>query len=484
MSRTIKVLCYLAPWFAVIFMCSYFTPYFGNDYRYMLVEGTDSMVGSLYDILVSQYRHYFDWGGRTVNHLLAQFLLYIGKPWQSLITAAGYILLVLAICWTGFGYRPSLRLRLLPLCFVSLILWLCLRNFGEVVINVVSSCNYMFSTLIILLFLLPFRQSMHKERDVRPGWFAAVMFGAGLIAGWTNENTGFAAVAVVGLYNLKLLCERRLSLWQLCAGCGLLLGYLLLILAPGNEARLEFMQAKGFDFWQHFFDASLSIIGISFVTQHLLLISLIYVLWLLNRHALLRLSSPDVCAGLWLCAAGFLSLLIMLASPTIPARSVTPFTVFTAAGVLALYRELYLRGIKVLPAWSLKLLLPLFFAFSAATAFNAVQGYYQAHLDNYKRGLEIILQLRQGKKDLVVHPLNVSRTRYLYLADAKADKNNWANLILARYYGLDSIVRICDEPQSDRIGDFVYFSKLGQPICRVKKSSAAGASGNSSAIEQ
>ncbi len=468
MPQSVKTLAYLLPWCVVIALCSLYTPYFGNDFRYMLVEGTNDLVSSLSDIVISQYRHYFTWGGRTVNHLIAQFLLYIGKPAQSIITALTYGLLLLAIVWAGLNCRrPTFKVRLLPLIFVSLVLWLCMRNFGEVVINVVSSSNYMFSTLLILLFFIPFVQSFHLERDVRPWWFSLFMCALGILAGWTNENTGCAAVTVVGLYNLKLLKEKRLTAWQCLGGCGLLGGYLALMLAPGNAARMLFMENKGFDFWEHFFNDSIGIIGLSFLTQHLLLISLIWVLWQLKRHALLVCPSAQVKAGLWLCAAGFLSLLIMLASPTIPARSAAPFTIFVAAGTVALANELYLHGISICPKSLCNAVLSVLFIVSAASAVNAVLGYRQMYFDNQQRGREIIAQLRQGKQDLVVSPLKTQRGRYIYAADVRTDPQNWANLILTRYYGLHSIVRSCDEVSSSLPNDFVYFVKIGQPVCKV-----------------
>ena len=266
-----KALIYLALWAALIALCSYLAPYCGNDLRYMLIEGTDDLVNSVGDVFISQYRHYFDWGGRTVNHVIAQLLLYLDKPGQSIIQGLTFALLVWAIAAAGAG-RWRVRQPLYPLIFITLMLWLCLRNFGEVVINMVSSANYLYSTLLVLIFLIPFRQSLRCAQDKRSWAFALQMFPLGIIAGWTNENTGFAAVCMVGLYNLRLLYEKRLTAWQFTGGVGLLIGYVLLMAAPGNEARMEFMEDKGFNFWDHFIHNSLEIVGFSFITQHLLLI--------------------------------------------------------------------------------------------------------------------------------------------------------------------------------------------------------------------
>ena len=56
--------CYLLLWFGIIAMISNLTPYFANDFRYMMIQGTQDPVTSFADIVLSQYRHYFEWGGR------------------------------------------------------------------------------------------------------------------------------------------------------------------------------------------------------------------------------------------------------------------------------------------------------------------------------------------------------------------------------------------------------------------------------------
>lgn len=456
----------LLPVFCLIFICSYLTPYFGNDFRYLLIQGTHDLVGSCSDILLSQWQHYFEWGGRTVNHLLAQWLLYIGKPLQSVITAAGFCAVIYMISALGCGSLRPRKQKPSHLIFAFLILWLCLRAFGEVVINVVSSANYLFSTLIIMLFLLPFRQSL-GEQAVRGGKILAVlMLPLGIAAGWCNENTGFAVVCMVGLFNLRLLWQRRLQPWQFTGGVGLLAGYILLMLAPGNRARLEFIEQKGFDFSEHFWDSTLGVVGLTLLLQHVLLLTLILALRALQDNGLLSLKRPQVRAGLWLCTVGFLSFLIMLASPTIPARSAAPLTIITCAGVLALKGELEMRGIRLLPRMLSRICYAVCLPFVLITAFNMTQSYYQAYLDNKVRGLELIVQLQQGRQDLQVHPLNVKNSRYVYIADVHQDPNFWANHNVAMFYNVRSIVRTCDNVKGPWPDDVIFIQKLGRPICR------------------
>lgn len=480
MAQRIKVSVYLLLWFGLIAVCSLYAPYFSNDYRYMLIQGThNDLVTSFYDVLVSQYRHYFEWGGRTVDHVIAQTLLWWGKPWQSIIQAGVYVLMILTTVWLGLGVKPTLKLRLWPVVFTTLMFWLCIRNFGEVVINTVSSCNYLYSTLLIMLFMLPFRLSFKEDKCRSTWWMALLMFPFGILAGWTNENSGFAAVCVIGIYNLYLIRARKITAWQVTGGIGLLIGYIILMLAPGNEARMVSMEDKGFSFVSHFFNSSIEIFGISLLTQHVLLIALVLVLYTIKRHALKFTDIWQYRAGWWLSITAALSLGIMLASSNFPARSAAPFTFFLTSGVLAFWQLCAERGITVLPRVVRTGGTVLAFLFVAVTGFNAVQGYKQAYYDNQLRGLEIMHQLSQGKKDLVVSPFNVNKTKYLFISDVHSSPTFWSNLIVQRFYGINSIRRLCDEPDDNREIDFVFISRLGKPICTLPGKQAAAAAAGS-----
>ena len=57
MQISTRSYCYLLLWFGLIIICSELTPYFANDYRYMLVQGTHDFISSYQDIWQSQYQH-------------------------------------------------------------------------------------------------------------------------------------------------------------------------------------------------------------------------------------------------------------------------------------------------------------------------------------------------------------------------------------------------------------------------------------------
>lgn len=449
-----RAIWYLVLWFAFISITANLAPYFANDFRYMLIEGTSDFVSSFSDVIVSQYRHYFDWGGRTVAHVIAQSLLYMGKPAHSIIQGICYILLVLFIYYNGRGIAPTFKLNFLSIFFITMMLWICTRSYGEIVFNVVSSSNYLYTTTIILIFLLPFRLSIRKDAYTLPFIFAPLMFILGLMAGWCNENTSAALVCAVGLLNLYHIKRRTLTLWQFTGGIGLLLGFLLLALSPGNAARMDFIEAKGFDFMEHL-PRSVEIILSSIVFQFILVVSFFISLFKVRGRMLHVNDTYQYAGSLFLAAIGLLSALIMLASPTVPARSFIGFTVFVTAATVGLSSLISTRGEGLLTPALCKTFVAVACLYSAITMSNTLYCYYEVKQDVKVRESQINSQLDQNIKDLVVTPFRITNSKYLYIADVRASKSHWSNRILKKFYKVDSIRRSCDADGSKIAYDFM-----------------------------
>ena len=67
--KYLKSHIYLLAWFVFITACAYIIPYFSNDYRYMMIEGTQDLVSSFSEIVETQNRHYFTCGVRTPQNV-------------------------------------------------------------------------------------------------------------------------------------------------------------------------------------------------------------------------------------------------------------------------------------------------------------------------------------------------------------------------------------------------------------------------------
>lgn len=451
--------CYLLLWFGIIAMISNLTPYFANDFRYMMIQGTQDPVTSFADIVLSQYRHYFEWGGRSVAHVIAQTLLWWGKPASAVAQALCYVTLVLFIYFNAFGIRPTLHLRAMPLFVITLFLFLQLRVYGEVVFNIVSSANYLWTTTLVLIFLLPYRISMAREITARPYLLWPFMFIFGVIAGWTNENTAAAVATSLGLYLLWCLKNGKLKLWQSIGYAGFLIGFALLIFAPGNQARLDSMEEHGFDAVEHSIGA-IDIFFESLLVCSLLIISVIFLRQKV-RSKFLHVSYPVYYnAGMWFAYTGLFSLFLMIFAPNFPARAATPFTIFMIVALVALSKPLLDRHKDLFRPKVKALLITVPTIFMLCALGNALWCTITLNNDQKLRTQELITQIEEGKKDITLSPMHVYTYKYVYVADVRANPQYWTNKIITKYLEVNSVVRNCDYARPGWQSDFILFGRI------------------------
>ena len=176
---------------------------FGDDYVYQYVwdgstgwnmfhplEDHAQLVQNWGDILRSQWSHYLTWGGRTVAHTLAQFVLWQGKWLFDVLNSFAFVLLLLLMYWHSLGGIVTRRLRPSRVLFLFLCVWAFVPALPTVLFWVMGACNYLWTLDILLLFLLPYvRHFFRRGTGGSAWWQAALMLPFGVIAGWTNENT-------------------------------------------------------------------------------------------------------------------------------------------------------------------------------------------------------------------------------------------------------------------------------------------------------
>ena len=145
-----------------------------------------------------------------------------------------YVLLVYLIYWHARGNNKEDNPLLLILIHFGL--WFLVPVFGQNCLWLIGSCNYLWTTTIILLFLLLIRKNYLKDS----GFKIIGMFILGIIAGWTNENTAFGLIVItLGtlIIEKREFKKRKILKYQLSGLIGSILGFIMLIIAPGNFVR-------------------------------------------------------------------------------------------------------------------------------------------------------------------------------------------------------------------------------------------------------
>jgi len=202
--------------------------------------GERQRVESFSDILISQWSHYFYWGGRTVAHLLVQSFVFLGKPLFDVLNVAVFAALVFLLFKVGTNLNFS-EMNKKYLLWILSGLWFCTPSFLITMLWLTGSCNYLWMCTLEILFLLPFALKFWQKDFWKkpPTWSVPVMSILGLLAGWSIEPGAAVTLCLTFVFLLYFRKEKILQNWQKFGFIFLMIGAAFLILSPGNISRME-----------------------------------------------------------------------------------------------------------------------------------------------------------------------------------------------------------------------------------------------------
>ena len=426
--------------FTVMFFLNFFTPLIADDYSYSLNRITGEPISSIMDIFQSQYDHYFTWGGRSVVHFLAQLFLWIGKPFFTIINTFAYtafsLILYKHACCGKKGYQPFLYL------LINLGIWFLMPVFGQTTLWLVGSCNYLWGSLIIFGFLLPYRTYLEygpgkMDKVLIPIWLIL-----GILAGWCNENTSAMAVMLTIFFLiLHKVQQKRIPIWGITGLVGVISGFIIMMAAPGNYVRSAVFN-EGESLIHRLFSGLQTCTGVlieSLLLPCLIFIVLYVVLLYGKGNAVFKLV-PFV-----YFFAGLACNYAMMLSPFYPQRAefgcISTLVVACGSCITSITKDFPLfQGIRPIKISLSALLACLLFIFclSYGTAMADVAVTWRksdARVDYIEE------QKAEGNLNVVVSPIT-PKTAYnpLYgLEDISSDPDHWVNTAVVKYFGLESI---------------------------------------------
>ena len=418
--------------FAAMLVLNCLTPYVADDYTFSFSYATGQRLTGLWDTLQSQWRHYFTWSGRFIIKTLAQWFTVLPKGVFNVLNAAVYVGLALVGQRLALGARRGWDPLVLALIFLSF--WEIAPVFGQTNLWMCGSVNYLWATFFCMAALLPY--AFYLRRPFAPRrWLAPACLAAGLIAGWSSENTSAGLLAVLVLcVGFLLLRDKKAPLWAWLGLAGALAGFCLLIMAPGNYMRHDTAaDPRG----------PLTILAVRFLTALEQLTSGGGI-WLLAAFAalfcLLALQKPKAEALFWpaaLFVGGICANFARVLSPVYYPRSthgVFTFLTFGCAACLAQLNGAALR--KALAA------------FAAGLCMVAAVHFVQAGYDiasfaamRHVRQADILQRQAAGETRIVTYAIE-PYTRWCAgfgLPDLRADTADWVCADTANYYGLESL---------------------------------------------
>lgn len=450
-----------AAFLAIFFLRNLLMPIVADDYSYMFIwdgAGQGNLLNSIdpnrlqpvesfADILISQWQHYFTWGGRTVAHILAQFFVWQGKIFFDFANVFVFAALVLLL----FKVGTSLPLREMNKSYLLLILagiYFCTPSQIITTIWLTGTCNYLWMSTLEILFLLPFAMTYrHQPLTSKSHILIPAMALLGLLAGWSIEPGAAVTIFITFLFVVHFHKEKNLQSWMKVGFIFLLIGFVILILAPGNLHRAELISdhlppSKMQMLYANFFGGFLPV----FLREAILFVPIIF-------YFVKAKTSPAVTKFiLTFAAASILSLAVMMFSPIFPERAGFPSTIFLLVASLAALKEIlplvenfFLRRIKIViilaVVWSIHLTGCLYVEYSFHKQIEARYELVAAHKND---DLIVVPPIKlPAWSEKFLGSRTWDKLTLLLGGDLKNYDSNNRNILFCRYHGLKKIV--CSE---------------------------------------
>ena len=417
--------------FVSMLCLNFLTPLLADDYSYGL-NLNEKRIASIIDIFDYQVWHYFNWGGRTVAHTLAQILLVFPKAVFNILNSFIYTALIYLIYLHGCFNKDN-KDNSYMLLLIHFILWFIIPVFGQSFIWLVGSCNYLWTTVIILYFLWLYRRNTLSEK-----WYNLLfMFILGLLAGWTNENTsaGLIVILVFSLIINKVETKKiELSKTRLFGIIGTLIGFVIMICAPGNYIRSAEFKDDTFIIIKIIKRA----LDITNNLENIVLPLLIVIIILISLKVYHKKKIEKELYTFIL--GGFAAIYAMVLSPTFPERAWTGAIIFFVIAIVMLIYDLdTINRLYKFILVDFCIILSIIYVSQYMDLARNIN--YLRNTWNYR--VDVINKSSKDKMfEFYKYETYNSRNPVYGLDDIGYDPNAWPNGSISKYYGIKGIKAI------------------------------------------
>lgn len=412
------------------------TPLIADDFVYTFIFATSTPVMSFGDIVTSQISYYMTWGGRVVAETLTQLFMFLGKDVFNLANSLCYIVFCLAVYFLAMGRRIRSELVLLT----TILVWFFIPMFGQTVMWLTGSCNYLWCGTIILLALLPFRLYEEKQtRLLNSIWFAVLMIPLFFTSGITNENTAGGMILIMLLYcGVNIKRKIRIPAFAYTGLLFSIAGFLCMLFAPGNSLRVANESAVA--------EVTMMVGSNPIITRLSYFAYNLYALMplvILAAIAFVMLRNEKdrnawVNFGIFTVAAAA-AMFVMLAPPKFPPRAMFGLAAFLIIAVVYAFGQLEMteeriRKFVIIPGLAVLLFYIMSWGYVGIDAITVNKQYVARVQIIEEHQNEALIQVPE------IVPLSSHNGMY-GLKDVQLDPNHWVNRALADYFGVPNIVR-------------------------------------------
>lgn len=417
--------------FVAILIYNFLTPLMSDDLLF-----DKSIYRSFFDIIRQEYHQYLTWNGRSVLQIILKIFSITPKWLFNIFNSVAYVVTMLLI-YKSIRGRKYYDYGLYVL--INVLFWFLAVDFSQTVLWLGGACNYLWGVMIILGYIVLYRSFMDRE-EVKSGiGIGLLLFFYGIVAGWGNENTSGGAILIILLFTLHYYYKKhRVEKWMLSGISGLFLGFIMLLLAPGNKIRGELMKAE--ESYQGI--AALISRGLKIfkaIDEHLLIYLLIICFlgtyFYYKKYKIEEFIEVAIFTLSGLATAG---VLIFTAEPMARAYfGANIYVMIAAVQMIQLIRQEDILFITLRTGGTIGLTLILFFTYIEQGANLARILREVRERENY-----IIQETEKGHYNLTLpklRPQFETRFSFMYDNDISLEEEFWINKVYCIRYGLESI---------------------------------------------
>jgi hypothetical protein len=432
-----------------IYILNFLTPLVADDYAWGYINGTQTKIKNLSDILLSMYNFYFNWGGRIGGEFYNQLFTLLGKPIFNICNTIIYIintLLIYHICNVTKKIKISLYIG------INLLLWFFVQDYGQVMFWISGACNYLWAITPILMMILIFRKYSINSKIIKNNIFNAfIILIIGIFAGWSSENGSAGMLVILTLYLMYYYFNNiKFSKYIISGYTGGLIGYALLIGAPGNFVRKTVEQsAVNTTIIFRFF--MITYFWVSYLFVMFIILSIVFFIG--KRCFDLKKNNSIYQAAIFIIAS-LGAAYCMMASPTSPERTWFCVVVFLTIAIGVIYDKFDFEAVNI-EKNTILMLRRLTVAVIIFASCNFIVMYLDTNISTYEirvqtkqREQYILSEKAKGNLDVSVpiishkYPLLSGHDALHDLSDITTDPNYFTNIAVCKYYGINSITGI------------------------------------------
>lgn len=213
------------------------TTYVSDDFYFAYNLETGKRILDMADLQEAAINNYYKWSGRLCNGIFPSLFMMYEKGFFNLINTLMFLILISGMYFFAVGRRT---ISPAVLIIISGMLFLLAPVFGQVFLWISGATTYMWGLAPAVVFLILYRLQLDRADDIiLPPYFVLLLAVLGFYVGWSNELVAFSAIISILTASILYYHEKKhLPLWMKIGlvSCGL--GFLVLLAAPGNFARM------------------------------------------------------------------------------------------------------------------------------------------------------------------------------------------------------------------------------------------------------